>query len=69
LANDDQYAGNQPPDDSQVVQRDAQEGFKIKQVGFDRKFGREFFLEMKRAQFRIEDTHSSITSSPRLPAH
>lgn len=31
-------------------------GFKIKQVGFDRKFGREFFLEMKRAGFRIEDT-------------
>jgi phage terminase large subunit-like protein len=32
------------------------QGFNIKQVGFDRKFGREFFLEMKRAQFRIEDT-------------
>ncbi len=31
-------------------------GFNIKQVGFDRKFGREFFLEMKRASFRIEDT-------------
>jgi phage terminase large subunit-like protein len=31
-------------------------GFKIKQVGFDRKFGREFFLEMKRAGFKIEDT-------------
>ncbi|WP_404466549.1 terminase large subunit [Planococcus rifietoensis] len=31
-------------------------GFKIKQVGFDRKFGREFFLGMKRAGFRIEDT-------------
>lgn len=31
-------------------------GFKVKQVGFDRKFGREFFLEMKRAGFRIEDT-------------
>lgn len=31
-------------------------GFNIKQVGFDRKFGREFFLEMKRARFRIEDT-------------
>lgn len=31
-------------------------GFKIKQVGFDRKFGREFFLEMKRSGFRIEDT-------------
>lgn len=33
-----------------------QKGFNIKQVGFDRKFGREFFLEMKRAGFRIEDT-------------
>lgn len=32
------------------------QGFNIKQVGFDRKFGREFFLEMKRAGFRIEDT-------------
>ena len=32
------------------------QGFKIKQVGFDRKFGREFFLEMKRSGFRIEDT-------------
>ena len=31
-------------------------GFKIKQVGFDRKFGREFFLGMKKAGFRIEDT-------------
>ncbi len=31
-------------------------GFKIKQVGFDRKFGREFFLEMQRQRFRIEDT-------------
>jgi len=31
-------------------------GFKIKQVGFDRKFGREFFLGMQRAGFRIEDT-------------
>jgi len=31
-------------------------GFNIKQVGFDRKFGREFFLEMKKARFRIEDT-------------
>lgn len=30
-------------------------GFKIKQVGFDRKFGREFFLEMKKQKFRIED--------------
>jgi phage terminase large subunit-like protein len=31
-------------------------GFNIKQVGFDRKFGREFFLDMKRSGFRIEDT-------------
>lgn len=31
-------------------------GFKIKQVGFDRKFGREFFLTMKKEGFRIEDT-------------
>lgn len=31
-------------------------GFKIKQTGFDRKFSREFFLEMKRHGFRIEDT-------------
>ena len=31
-------------------------GFNIKQIGFDRKFGREFFLETKRARFRIEDT-------------
>ena len=31
-------------------------GLNIKQVGFDRKFGREFFLSMKKAGFRIEDT-------------
>lgn len=31
-------------------------GFKIEQVGFDRKFGREFFLGMKMQKFRIEDT-------------
>lgn len=30
-------------------------GFKIKKVGFDRKFGREFFLGMKRAGFKIVD--------------
>ena len=30
-------------------------GFKIKQVGFDRKFGREFFNGMKRERFRIVD--------------
>lgn len=31
-------------------------GFKIEQVGFDRKFGREFFLGMRLHRFRIEDT-------------
>ncbi len=31
-------------------------GFNIKQVGYDIKFGREFFLEMKRSKFRIENT-------------
>ncbi|PFW97695.1 terminase large subunit [Bacillus pseudomycoides] len=30
-------------------------GFKIKQVGFDRKFSREFFLEMKRKGFAMVD--------------
>lgn len=30
-------------------------GFKIKIVGFDRKFGREFFLGMKKAGFKIVD--------------
>lgn len=30
-------------------------GFKIKLVGFDKKFGREFFLGMKKAGFRIVD--------------
>lgn len=30
-------------------------GFRIKQVGFDRKFGREFFMEMKRKRFNIVD--------------
>lgn len=30
-------------------------GFKIKQVGFDRKFSREFFIEMKRNGFNIVD--------------
>lgn len=30
-------------------------GFHIKQVGFDRKFGREFFLEMKKKGFNIVD--------------
>ena len=30
-------------------------GFKIKRVGFDKKFGREFFAKMKKARFRIVD--------------
>lgn len=30
-------------------------GFKIKMVGFDKKFGREFFLGMKKAGFKIVD--------------
>lgn len=30
-------------------------GFKIKKVGFDKKFGREFFLKMKKAGFNIND--------------
>ena len=32
-----------------------QKGFRIKQVGFDRKFGAEFFLGMKRSGFSIVD--------------
>jgi len=32
-----------------------QMGFKIKQVGFDRKFSREFFVEMKKKGFSIID--------------
>lgn len=51
---------NSPVTDHQEVvkwfMRMRDKGFNIKQVGFDRKFGREFFLEMKRASFRIEDT-------------
>jgi len=31
-------------------------GFKIKSIGLDKKFGREFFLEGKKAGLRIEDT-------------
>ncbi|OEH52982.1 terminase [Oceanobacillus sp. E9] len=31
-------------------------GFRIKNLGFDIKFGREFFLEMKKQGFRIEET-------------
>jgi phage terminase large subunit-like protein len=30
-------------------------GFRIKQVGFDRKFGREFFMSMKQKRFNIVD--------------
>lgn len=30
-------------------------GFKIKKVGFDKKFGREFFLKMRKAGFHIND--------------
>lgn len=30
-------------------------GFKIKMVGFDKKFGREFFIKMKQAHFKIVD--------------
>lgn len=32
-----------------------QKGFKIKQIGFDRKFGRDFYLGMKRKGFSIVD--------------
>ncbi|MEK4425158.1 terminase large subunit [Solibacillus sp. FSL K6-1523] len=32
-----------------------QKGFNIKKVGFDKKFGREFFLGMKKAGFKIVD--------------
>lgn len=31
-------------------------GFKIRQTGFDRKFGREFIMTMKKEGFRVEDT-------------
>lgn len=30
-------------------------GFNIKKIGFDKKFGREFFMKMKKAHFRIVD--------------
>ena len=30
-------------------------GFRVKLVGFDKKFGREFFMKMRKAGFRIED--------------
>lgn len=36
-----------------IMMRD--KGFKIKQVGFDRKFGQEFYLNMKRQRFNIVD--------------
>ncbi|MFV0527753.1 MAG: terminase large subunit [Lachnospiraceae bacterium] len=36
-----------------IMMRD--KGFKIKQVGFDKKFGREFFLKMKKSRFVIKD--------------
>lgn len=36
-----------------VLMRDM--GFKIKQVHFDKKFGREFFLKMKKAKFKMRD--------------
>ena len=32
-----------------------QRGFRIRQVSFDKKFGKEFFLEMERAGFRMQD--------------
>lgn len=32
-----------------------QRGFKIKQIGHDRKFAREYFIEMKQARFNIID--------------
>ena len=32
-----------------------QKGFSIKKVGFDKKFGREFFFKMKKAKFHIVD--------------
>ncbi|MFR6151387.1 MAG: hypothetical protein ACLUJH_00945 [Peptoniphilus sp.] len=31
------------------------QGFKIKQIGFDRKFGEEFYLMMKKERFNIVD--------------
>lgn len=39
----------------QLVYRHAKKGFKIKQVGHDRKFCREYFLGMKQAGFKILD--------------
>lgn len=37
------------------------EGFKIRRVGHDRKFCREYFLEMKQANFRIKDQPQLFT--------
>ncbi len=36
-------------------------GFKIRQVGHDRKFCREYFLEMKQAHFRVKDQPQLFT--------
>lgn len=51
---------NTPTTNHQVIvnwfKKMRDKGFKIKQVGYDVKFGREFFLEMKKASFRIENT-------------
>ncbi len=37
-------------------------GFKIKQVGFDRKFSKEFFNEMKKARFNMFDEPQTYTN-------
>ncbi|MCH4169324.1 MAG: terminase large subunit [Streptococcaceae bacterium] len=36
-------------------------GFKIKEVHFDKKFGREFFLKMKKAKFKMRDAPQLFT--------
>ncbi|WP_265460335.1 terminase large subunit [Enterococcus sp. HY326] len=36
-------------------------GFKIKEVHFDKKFGREFFLKMKKAKFKMRDAPQVFT--------
>ncbi len=38
-----------------------EDGFKIRRVGHDRKFCREYFLEMKKAHFRIKDQPQLFT--------
>ena len=38
-----------------------EEGFKIRKVGHDRKFCREYFLEMKQAHFRVKDQPQLFT--------